>query len=95
MDPTTMSSREIMIYASLINAGIGLVFGLVPLISGFVKRNVKYGVIGFLGSIVGGALLGLLLAIPVAAIFTWLIVKRPRQNTQTEPQSVGSDSQNS
>ena len=90
-----MTSREIMIYGSLINAGIGLVFGLVPLIIGFAKRNIKYGVIGFVGSIVGGALLGLLLAIPVAAIFTWLIVKGPRQNMETASQSVGSDSQNS
>lgn len=74
MDPTKMTPQEWLMYA----AAVGLIVGLVPLIIGLVKRNIKYGLMGFVGSIIGGALLGLILAIPVAAIFTWLIVRGPK-----------------
>jgi hypothetical protein len=75
MDPTKMSTQEVMMYAALFNAGIGLVAGLVPLILGFVKGKVKYGVIGFLACLVGGALLGVILSIPAMIVFTWLIIR--------------------
>ena len=76
MDPTKMTPQEWLMYA----AAIGFIVGLVPLITGLVKRNIKYGVVGLIGSTIGGAVLGLILAIPVAAFFTWLIIrgaKRP------------------
>jgi hypothetical protein len=73
-----MSPREFLLYGVLINAGIGFVLGLVPLISGFVKSRVKYGVLGFVCSGIGGALLGIVLAIPASAIFTWLIFRDPK-----------------
>jgi hypothetical protein len=69
-----MTPQEWLMYA----AALGFIVGLIPLIAGLVKRNIKYGLIGFVGSIIGGALLGLLLAVPVAAIFTWLIVRSPK-----------------
>ncbi len=65
----------------MLTAGLGLIVGLVPLIIGLVKRNIKYALIGFLGSIVGGAILGLLLAIPVAAVCTWLILRGSKSAT--------------
>ena len=35
--------------------------------------------------IIGGAILGLFLSVPVAAIFTWLILRKPKLgNTSTE-----------
>lgn len=75
MDPTKMTTQEAIVYAALINAGIGFVLGLIPLITGFVKRNIKYGLIGFVASIVGGAVFGIILAIPASVIFTWLIIR--------------------
>jgi hypothetical protein len=60
----------------LINVGFGVLFGLVPLVVGFIKHQRKYAFWGFILSIVGGAILGLILAIPVAAVFTWLIFSR-------------------
>ena len=75
MDLTRMTMQEALIYGAILNAGIGFVLGLVPLIVGFMKRKRKLGFFGFVGSILGGAILGLLLAVPVAAIFTWLIVR--------------------
>jgi hypothetical protein len=78
MDPNSMSPRDLLIYGVLINTAVGLVLGLVPLISGFVKRKVKYGILGFVLSAIGGALLGVVLAIPASAIFTWLVFRDPR-----------------
>lgn len=75
MDPSKMTTQEIMMYAALFNAGIGLVFGLVPLIFGFVKGRTKYGVIGFVACLVGGAILGVILSVPAMVFFTWLVVR--------------------
>ena len=62
----------------LLGGSLGLVVGLVPLIAGFVKKNTRFALLGFACSIVGGAILGLLLAVPVAAVFTWLILRKPK-----------------
>ena len=78
MDPNTLTPQQAIIFGVLINAGVGFVLGLVPLVLGFVKRNVKYGVYGFLASIFGGALLGILLSIPATVIFSWLIARGPK-----------------
>lgn len=75
MDPSKMTTQELMMYAALINAGIGLVLGLVPLILGFFKGRAKYGVIGFVSCLVGGAILGVILSIPSMIFFTWLVVR--------------------
>ena len=75
MDPNTITPQQALILGILINAGVGLVVGLIPLVLGFVKRNVKYGFYGLLASIVGGAILGIILSIPAAVIFSWLIVR--------------------
>ncbi len=81
MEPSTLTPQQAIIFGVLINAGVGLVIGLIPLILGFVKRNVKYGVYGFLASIVGGALLGILLSIPAAIIFSVMIFRKAKQPT--------------
>jgi hypothetical protein len=67
----------------MLGSAIGLIFGLIPLITGFIKNNRKMGVYGFLSSGVGGAVLGIYLAVPVAAIFTWLIIREPKNPIET------------
>lgn len=79
MDPTTMTQQQILIFGILINAGIGLVIGLVPLILGFVKGNIRYGLFGFFASIIGGAILGILLSVPAAVIFSVMIFRKAKQ----------------
>ena len=74
MDPTNLTFTQQL----MLTAGLGLIVGLVPLIIGLIKRNIKYALIGFAGSIIGGAVLGLILAIPVAAVSTWLILRGPK-----------------
>ncbi|MEQ1646193.1 MAG: hypothetical protein ABL959_22265 [Pyrinomonadaceae bacterium] len=80
MDPSKMTTQEVMMYAALFNAAIGLVLGLVPLILGFIKGRSKYGVIGFFACLVGGAILGIILSLPAAIFFTWLVVRGGKAN---------------
>ena len=70
--------------AALIGLVVGIVCGLIPLVSGFVKGRVALGLIGFAASAVAGVILGLLLALPVAIIFTLAIflMRGERQREQ-------------
>ena len=94
MDPSKMTTQEIMMYATVVNVGVGFVVGLIPLIIGFVKKNIKFGAIGFVGSIVGGALLGIVLSVPVAAVFTWLIIRGPKKPESRAPGTATGGSEN-
>ena len=62
---------------ALMGAGLGALLGLIPLIAGFLKKRKLYGFGGFLASIVGGAIMGVLLSVPLIVLFTWLIYKNP------------------
>jgi hypothetical protein len=75
MDPINVTSREVYIYSVLLSVGFGVIIGLVPLVFGFIRHRRKNAFLGFILTVVGSALLGLLLAIPVAAIFTYLIYR--------------------
>lgn len=78
MDPTQITPQQAIIYGALVSAALGFVVGLVPLVLGFVKGNKKFGFLGLIASVIGGAILGLLLAIPAAAIFSFLIIRGAR-----------------
>jgi hypothetical protein len=60
---------------SVISIALSVLIALVPLFFGLGRQQRKYAVIGFIATIIGGALLGLLLAIPVAAVFSWVIYR--------------------
>ena len=60
----------------LFGAGVGFIFGLVPLVLGVVKKNLKYGVAGFVLSIISGGLVWSLLAIAISVVFSWLVVSK-------------------
>ena len=45
---------------------VGFVFGLVPLICGLIKKRVGLAIGGFAACLVGGFILGLILALPCA-----------------------------
>ena len=93
MDPSKMTTQEVMMYAALFNAAIGLVLGLVPLILGFVKGRTKYGVFGFLACLIGGAILGIILSLPAMIFFTWLVVRGGKGNA-TDAQEIDSGFEN-
>ncbi len=62
----------------IFGAIVGFVVGLVPLILGFTRKNIKFGVIGFVLSIVGGTFFSLLGALPISAVFSWLALRKPK-----------------
>ena len=67
---------------TMIGAALGSLLGLIPLVLGLIKKERKYAMFGFLGSLIGGALLGIFLSIPVTAIFTWLILRKPKETVK-------------
>lgn len=73
-----MQGEKIIIpfWVIYVSGGIGLLFGIVTLILGFVKGKVKLGIIGFISCIVAGFLLSLLGAAVTAGIFTYLILRQ-------------------
>ena len=73
-----LDARELVLYSLLFNTAVGVVLGLIPLVTGLIKRRVKYGLLGLACSTLGGLILGFVLAVPAAAIFTWLILRDNR-----------------
>ena len=69
--------------AALFGAIAGTLCGLAPLIYGIVKQRVLLGVAGLAACVVAGAILGILLAIPVAGLFVYLIYRSAREPAQT------------
>lgn len=69
-----------MIYIGL---GIGFVAGLILLLLGWFKGRTKLGVFGLLASVFGGGLLGILLVIPVFALFLWLVLHKSSGSSST------------
>lgn len=73
--------NENFYYIVLAGVGIGLVLGLAPLLLGLRRNKRNLGLAGFLLSGIVGAL-SPLLSIIVAAIFTFLVVRKaPGQTT--------------
>jgi MFS family permease len=75
MEPLNMTMREYFLYAALIGAGLGALFGLIPLILGLRRDKRRLGLYGFVASIVGGAIAPLL-SVVIVVIFSWVIVKK-------------------
>ena len=83
MDPINLTTRELYLYSLLLNIALGVLIGLVPLVYGFIKQRRKQAFLGFVLTIVGSALLGLVLAIPIAAIWTWMVYRGAGKTTAT------------
>ena len=89
-----MTTEEIIIGALV----AGIVCGLVPLVYGLIKGENALAWGGFAACIGGGFVLGLILAVPLAILFTVLIAKRSKKRQavagmppghQGPPQSPG------
>ena len=81
MEPITISTREAILYAALINLAVGFVLGLIPFLFGYFNKQTKLGALGILISTLGGAVLGIFISIPATILFTWLIVRRTRSGS--------------
>jgi len=78
MEPIHLSTREAIIYFVIINAAVGFVLGLIPLLFGYFNKQLRTGVTGIIAATIGGAVLGIFASIPATIIFTWLVVRRSR-----------------
>ena len=54
----------------------GLIVGAIPAICGAIRGRIGLAIVGFVACVVSAFLLGLLLAIPVCAIFLFLIFRK-------------------
>jgi hypothetical protein len=59
--------------------------GLVPLVYGLVRGETGLALCGFAACLIGGVLLGVLLAVPFAAAFAWVIWRQSREAHATPP----------
>lgn len=76
MDPIKLNTREAILILTLIGVGVGILFGLVPLIYGRIRGKARLGLIGFLVSIVSGAIWSIL-PLFVMLTFVFLILQNP------------------
>ena len=80
-------------YASLVIGliPIGLIWGAIPLVIGITRKQSGLGAGGFIACVVpfvvGGLITGLILAIPICAIFVWLIFNAS-QKVQAQAERV-------
>ena len=70
---------EAVVFGLLIGSVVGALCGLVPLIFGVVRSQIPLAIGGFFACVACGAILGLLLAIPIAGLFVYLIVRASRK----------------
>jgi len=68
---------------------VGLLCGLVPFFVGRKKDRASLGVAGLIACVVSGLILGIILALPVAIIFTAVIVVSARKGPELPPTSSG------
>lgn len=73
-----MTTSEAVTFFALVNAAIGLVLGLIPLLFGYFNKRFRLGVIGFVTALAGGALFGIFVSIPATIIFTWFVVRKSK-----------------
>ena len=62
----------------------GSIIGAIPAIAGAVKGNLKLAMGGFFACLVSAIILGMLLAIPVCAVFMYYIFKKPEKNDNSQ-----------
>ncbi|KXK01371.1 MAG: hypothetical protein UZ17_ACD001001832 [Acidobacteria bacterium OLB17] len=63
----------------LLNAVIGFILGLIPLLFGYFAKQLKLGLLAIVVTTVGGGILGILVSIPATIIFTWLVARNSRR----------------
>lgn len=89
-----MSLLLLKVELSQLQAGIifgailGFVIGLIPLILGIVKKKIKFGLIGFIGAIIGNMILGLILSIPIIAISIYFIFQNKPMEKIAETDNI-------
>lgn len=58
----------------------GAVVGAIPAVCGAIKHKIGLAIAGFISCLVASFLLGLILSVPVCAVFLFFIFKKPKAN---------------
>ncbi len=85
MEPVHLTFKEFYLYLIIAQVIIGALLGLIPLILGRKRKQIRLGNYGFLASIVGGAI-SPLAALIIACVFTWLIARKKETANASPPQ---------
>jgi hypothetical protein len=88
MQDIRLTFNDLVIYFGIANTILGVLFGLFPLVVGLRTGNRKYAFVGFIGSLVGGFLLSVILAVPIALIFTILALRSTVVSDRTNEPSL-------
>ena len=64
----------------------GAIIGAIPAICGAVKGKIGLSIIGFFACLVSSFIFGMILAVPVCAIFLWLIFKKDKSQGNSNNQ---------
>lgn len=91
MNEIALTYREFYLYVILAGALVGALLGLAPLLLGRRKNKARLGKYGFLASIATGAIAPFL-ALVVAAIFSWLILREDTVSSETGSEPPKEDS---
>ncbi len=85
MDDIRITYREMMYGVIWLNVLLGTLFGILPLLAGLLLKQKRLAWISFVLAVVGGGLLGVFLAFPVALIFLWLIIREVKAAETATP----------
>jgi ABC-type amino acid transport system permease subunit len=77
MEQMRFTYNELITYLALLGIVLGILLGLIPLILGLKRNKRSYGLFGLVTSIIAGVF-SPILSIIVVAIFTWLILRKPK-----------------
>jgi hypothetical protein len=77
--PIHISQTQAILWFMVLNAVIGLVLGLIPLLFGYFSKQLKLGMIAIAVTTIGGAILGIIISIPAMIVFTWLVARNSRR----------------
>lgn len=87
MEQIQLTTREAVIWVMAINAIVGFVLGLIPLLFGYFNKNTRTGLAAITITTIGGAILGVFVSIPATILFTWLIVRSAKAKRSRPPAS--------
>ena len=78
MDDIRLTYRELLMYIVTANVILALLFGSISLILGFKRDRKGLGVLGFVVTILGGAVAGVFLSYPLTLLFMWMLLRQPK-----------------
>jgi len=67
----------------------GSLIGAIPAVCGAIKHKLGLALGGFFACLVSALLLGMILAIPVCALFLFFIFKKPKDHSDNSDETTG------